>query len=82
MMDGWDVGMGSGWWVLMTVFWVALLGGLVWAVIQLFPGRSPDAVQQEPATAILERRLAQGEIDPDTYDLLRGKLRSGAKGVS
>ena len=39
MMDGWDGGMGVTGWLLMTVFWVALIAGIVWAVGNLFPSR-------------------------------------------
>ena len=38
MMDGWD-GMGVAGWLLMTVFWVALVAAIVWAVASLFPTR-------------------------------------------
>ena len=76
MMDGWD-GMGVAGWLLMTVFWVALLAAVVWAVANLFPARgtSDAAGTGERPEEILDRRLARGEIDPATYDELRAKLR-------
>ena len=76
MMDGWD-GMGVAGWLLMTVFWVALLAAIVWAVASLFPARgtSDSAERTERPEEILDRRLARGEIDAATYDELRGKLR-------
>ena len=77
MMDGWDGGMGGGWWLLMTVFWVALIGVIVWAVGNLFPSRRDgSAVLPERPEDVLDRRLARGEIDAATYDELRAKLRS------
>src|SRR3972149_3487740 len=53
MMDGWD-GIGVAGWFLMTVFWVALLAAVVWAIANLFPGRisgepAPDARSERPA---------------------------------
>lgn len=79
MMDGWD-GMGVAGWFLMTVFWVALIAAIIWAVANLFPGRSasePTSVERpERPEEILDRRLARGEIDPPTYDELRTKLRA------
>lgn len=75
MMDGWD-GMGTGGWILMTFFWVLLLAVIVWAVAQLFPartGRESEAPEERPEE-ILDRRLARGEIDAETYDTLREKL--------
>ena len=74
MMD-WDGGMGGGWWLLMPVFWGLLIIGIVWAVASLFPARSAgrEDVRERPEE-ILDRRLVRGEIDPATYDELRGKL--------
>jgi len=79
MMDGWD-GMGVAGWFLMTVFWVALIAAIVWAVANLFPGRGASeptsAERSERPEEILDRRLARGEIDSPTYDELRSKLRA------
>ncbi len=79
MMDGWD-GMGVAGWFLMTVFWVALIAAIVWAVANLFPGRGSSeptsAERPERPDEILDRRLARGEIDSSTYDELRSKLRA------
>lgn len=74
MMD-FDGGMGAGWWFLMAVFWGLLIIGIVWAVASLFPARGAgrDDVRERPEE-ILDRRLVRGEIDPATYDELRGKL--------
>ena len=78
MMDGWDGGMGAAGWILMTLFWVALIGAIVWAVATLSPARRDGSnVTPERPEEILDRRLAQGEIDPAAYDELRGKLRAG-----
>jgi putative membrane protein len=77
-MDGWDGGMGVAGWLLMSVFWVALIAAIVWAVANLFPSRRDSStVMPELPEEILDRRLAHGEIDPATYDELRGKLRAG-----
>ena len=69
--------MDAGWWVLMSVLWVALIALVVWAVIRLFPGRDSRA-ESDDAKQILDRRLASGEIDTRTYDELRGRLDKGA----
>lgn len=75
MMNGW-YGMGGAGWLLMTVFWVVLLGVIVWAVASLFPtrGAREDGPAERPEE-ILDRRLVRGEIDSATYDELRTKLR-------
>lgn len=76
MMNGW-YGMGTAGWLLMTVFWVVLLGAIVWAVASLFPtrGTREAGVTTERPEEILDRRLVRGEIDSATYDELRAKLR-------
>ena len=80
MMDGWyDGGMGGGWWILMILFWVGLIAAIVWAGAQLFARPGPvdhaGGAGERPGE-ILERRLASGEIDAETYDALREKLRA------
>ena len=79
MMDSWDGGMGVAGWLLMTVFWVALIAGIVWAVGNLFPSRRDGStVAPAPPEDVLDRRLAAGEIDAATYDELRSKLRAAS----
>ena len=79
MMDGWDGGMGVTGWLLMTVFWVALIAGIVWAVGNLSPSRRDGStVAPERPEEILDRRLAAGEIDSAAYDELRSKLRAAS----
>lgn len=63
----------------MTVFWVGLIAAIVWAGARLFARPGPvdrfSGAGERPGE-ILERRLASGEIDADTYDALREKLRA------
>jgi putative membrane protein len=70
--------MGAGGWVLMAVFWAALLALIVWALVRLLPtraeGRREPAHASEKPREILDRRLAGGEIDAETYQQLRGTL--------
>lgn len=79
MMDGSYGGMGGGWWILMIVFWIGLVGAIFWAGVRLFarPGTGDNSggAGERPGE-ILERRLASGEIDAETYDALREKLRA------
>jgi putative membrane protein len=83
MMNGWQGGMGAGGWVLMSLFWIVLLVAIVWAVTQLFPRRderrtlADGSASNERAEDILDRRLALGEIDPETHAKLRQALRAG-----
>jgi uncharacterized membrane protein len=73
--------MGAGDWVLMSVFWVALIGLLVWGFARLI-GRD-EHVRSEPVERpeeTLDRRLARGEIDTATYSALRDTLREAHTG--
>lgn len=70
---GWCSGMGVAGWLLMAAVWGGFLAVVVWAVTRLFP-RSRPAGDDESAASVLDRRLASGEIDEDTYRQLRGEL--------
>ncbi len=64
--------------VFMSVLWVILIAAVVWAVAALFgradrPGAAAIAERPEE---ILDRRLASGDIDVDTYEALRTQLRA------
>jgi putative membrane protein len=75
MMDGYDMG---GSWVLMIIAWAALLAVIVWAVLRVGPGgEAPSSLPTERPLQILDRRLASGELDDETYDRLRAKLKGG-----
>mgnify|MGYP000194452421 CR=1 FL=1 len=79
MMDGVYDGMNGGWWILMVVFWVGLIAAIFWAGARLFA--RPDTIDRpvgatERPGELLERRLASGEIDAETYEALREKLRA------
>ena len=61
--------MGSAGWVFMILAWGALIGAVVWAVSRLFP----SATEPDPLET-LDRRLAAGDIDPQTYRQARSEL--------
>ena len=70
-------GMGAAGWLLMAVFWIALMALVVFAVVRLLPRTEPTPTpreQPEEPREILKRRLASGEIDVDTYEQLSSKL--------
>ena len=82
MMNGWNGGMTWEGWFFMGLFWVLLIGVVVFAAAQLFPGRrdARSETEEEPRQ-ILDKRLASGEIDVETYEKLRRTL-GPAGGVS
>jgi putative membrane protein len=76
-MMGW-YGMGAGWaWLAMGLFWLVLLGVILYAVVRLLPsgGSSRDDRRPEPPEDIRDRRFARGEIDLETYQAQRAALR-------
>jgi putative membrane protein len=85
MMGWYGSGMGGAgpfMWVFMGLFWIALIGLIVWLVIRLLPGsganhRHQASVAAGPAESpeqALDRMFALGEIDEATYRSRRGAL--------
>ncbi|NTW39896.1 MAG: hypothetical protein HGA44_08390 [Cellulomonadaceae bacterium] len=80
MMGYGTSGMVGGAWLLMGLFWVALIALIIWLVIRLLPTRGesatpgPTHAQPESPLEILDRRLAAGEVDLETYKAHRSAL--------
>ena len=82
MMGWYGAGMGWAGWLVMGLFWLLLLGVILFLVMQLLPGaRQRDAgrgvsgsPRAESAEEILDRRFARGEIDVETYQAQRAAL--------
>ena len=75
-MMGW-YGNGMSWpqTLAMGVFWLILIGLIVWLVVRLLPssdGRTRNT--GESALEILDRRLALGEIDLEAWQAQRSAL--------
>ena len=88
-MMGWN-GNGMGWygngagslgWLGVGVFWLVLLGLIVWLVVRLLPGSGDGTARPngESALDILDRRLASGQIDTAAWQAQRATL-VGAQG--
>lgn len=69
-------------WVGMGLFWIILIGLVVFLVLRLLPGggsssqapAASDPRAGETAEQILDRLFATGEIDEQTYRARRGAL--------
>jgi len=68
--------MGWGAWLAMGLFWLVLLGLIVWLVSRLLPGSDGGTTRNagESALEILDRRLASGEIDLEAWQAARTAL--------
>ncbi len=74
---GHDGFFGPGLWLAFGLFWLILLGLVIWAVLRLMPryGGGFRQVGESPED-ILDRRFAMGEIDIPTYQAQREALTS------
>jgi putative membrane protein len=71
-MMGWYGG--GGWWgvgmIAMLLFWVVVIGAIIWAAVRLTNRPQPPAPPVEPAQSprqILDRRFASGELSEQQY---------------
>jgi putative membrane protein len=66
--------------LLMMLFWVAVVGGLLWVLLRASPGgwgRGTPLPRESPEE-ILRARYARGEIDRETYQRMTDDLRAKA----
>jgi putative membrane protein len=76
MMGWYGGGMAAFGMLAMGVFWLAPLGLIIWLVARLLPA-SGDGTRRPTGDStldILDRRLASGEIDLETWQAQRGAL--------
>ena len=76
MMGWYGGGMGPLGWLAMGLFWLILLGLIVWLVSRLLPGNAGETNRSsgESALEILDRRLASGEMDLAAWQAARSAL--------
>jgi len=60
----------------MGVFWLILLGLIVWLVVRLLPGSGGGSSRDtgDSALELLDRRLANGQIDLELWQAQRAAL--------
>lgn len=87
MMGWYDDGWGAGNTVvmgLMMLFWIAVLGVVIWALVHFLRGNGNTAAGVLAAPTprlVLDHRLAAGEIDAEQYAQLRRLLDGAAAGT-
>jgi putative membrane protein len=72
---------GWGWWLLMSIGMVAFWGVVIYGIVWLLRGGSPQRPEQPPIERppeILKRRLAQGEISVEEYEQLTATIERPA----
>jgi len=72
MMNGYSYGLGG---LFMILFWVFVVALVVWLVLTLSRSQVHGDDGPTGALSILERRLAQGEIDAEEFRLRRAAIR-------
>ncbi len=71
---GWGGGMWFG-----SIFWLAFLGVIIWAVISFTNNQRRNNQEQHPANRetpleILKKRFARGEISEDEFEKMKKEL--------
>jgi len=79
-MMGWNNGsMAAGGWIFIGLFWIVLIAASTWLVLRLVPSKTRTNSAVPASTSgivapgrdspfdILDRRLANGDIDAQTY---------------
>ncbi len=76
MMTGF--GMGFGWFgfLMMAIFWIAIIAAALWFIRNLFPQNNNTNSGEMPDTplTILKKRYARGEISKEEYEKMRFHL--------
>ena len=84
MMNGYGTGGGGGGWIVLLVVMAVLIGLAVFAIVRLFGGghgaTGDGGLTEADSTPrdLLDRRLARGEIDPETHEAIADRLAHGA----
>jgi len=89
--------MAGGTWVFMGLFWIVLIAAIIWLVVRLLPSGDRGSAQHTPVAPtpmapppsprpdspleILDRRLALGELDLETYQAHRAAILASRGGV-
>lgn len=86
MMGGYGWGWpGFLWMGLGGLFWLVVLGLLVWTAVRLLSSRTTTnqpPVHGPSPLEILEQRYARGEIDAVTFEQMRERLLAGQPGLA
>lgn len=85
MMGWYGSGTSGAPWIFMGLFWIVLIAAIIWLVVRLLPSNArtgaTSAITAGSVSStlpspldVLDRRLAHGEIDLETYQAHRAAL--------
>lgn len=76
MMTGFGMGFGGFGFLMMAIFWIAIIAAAVWLFSNLFPQskQSQSGDTTETAVTILKKRYARGEISKEEFETMRHDL--------
>jgi len=76
VLANWDHDGGGPWFLLVPLFWGLVILGIIWIVRRTPPWRARHYAgpRREGGIEILERRLAEGDLDPEEYRRRRSIL--------
>ena len=74
-MNGWGIGYGFSGWLIMLLFWTAIIAGIVLLVRWLMEGGKLKGLQtRESPLDILKKRYARGEINKEQFESMKHEL--------
>ena len=71
MMQGYDSGMGFAWFLLMTIFWLAVIFVIGYVIYMLLKNANIIGGEKESPLGILKKRYAQGEITKEQFEEMK-----------
>ncbi len=75
----WGFQQGFQWWMPMfgmgmMLFWVVVVGLIIWGVVRLAGGKTDRPDAEDTPLAILQKRLARGEITTEQFEELQDSI--------
>ena len=74
MMPGYDSGMGFIWFLLMTIFWLAVIFAICYVIYLLLKNANIIGGGSESALDILKKRYAKGEITKEQFEEMKKNI--------
>ena len=84
-MDMWGYGhgwgFGGGMWILTIIFWLLVIGGVIFIVkgIATQKGGSALPPADDSPLTILQKRYARGEVDDETFKRMKQELEKSGE---